>query len=279
MACAPAAVLAVAGATRAAGDEDLSGTYDRVNEAVVLIDFEDATRQVGSGVIVGITEGGDALVLTADHVVEGYDEVRVRFAGDAGPARPATVSQDWYSDLDLAVVVVPDVPPGVKVIRFRQSAGEKGERVGAIGHPQDETFTWSEGTISNVRGNYVFHDARLERGSSGGPLLDGCGRLLGLNVQLRVGEDDTPAAQDEDPGTGIALAATSIASVLDGWLADTRLSKKWSFQKYCSWKQRLYKQPLVLVGEVGAVVGLIFLLKPPPPDDVFGAPPDPPAGN
>ncbi|UCG50928.1 MAG: trypsin-like peptidase domain-containing protein [Candidatus Latescibacterota bacterium] len=280
-------MLLTAGVAKtAAAQEDFSSVYEKVSNAVVLIDFEDGAREVGSGVIVGVTVSGQALILTANHVVEGYDEVIVSFSGGVEESHVGKVSVDLYSDTeDMAVIVVQDPPGEIDVICFRESPGKKGESVGTIGHPLGEAFTWSNGSITNVHGKYVIHDARLQRGSSGGPLLDDCSRLLGMNVQLIHTEsaDSVPEAE-LTAGTGVAIGSTSIASVLDGWFADTRLKKKWKFKKYCSFWQRLSKQPAVLAVEAVVLVGGVVLLWPTGdngngPEPEFGDPPDPPSGQ
>ena len=59
--------------------------------------------------------------------------------------------------------------------------------------------TRSEGNYSNLREvgsiSALLHTANIARGSSGGPLLDRCGRVLGINTFLTAGEDgDAPFA-------------------------------------------------------------------------------------
>jgi S1-C subfamily serine protease len=281
-------VLLVAGGGKiATAQEDFSKVYEKANKAVVLIGFEDGAREVGSGVVVGVTENGAALVLTANHVVEGYETVTVSFAGDIDQHRTGVVSGTLFSEAeDMAIVVVQNPPSGIEVIRLRESPGKKGESVGTIGHPLGEAFTWSNGSISNVHGKHIVHDARLQRGSSGGPLLDGCSRLLGMNIQIidTTTDSDSLPPTDMPEGTSIALAATSVASVLDGWFADTRFEEKWTYKKYCSFWERLYKQPVVLVGEAAVIAGSIYWLVTSgddgtDPDPLFDEPPNPPNGQ
>lgn len=268
-------VAAIAGQARCA--EDFSKVYGKANKAVALIDFEDRAREVGSGVVVGITESGSALVLTAQHVVEHYEEVLVYFAGFV-ESYDGTVHDRFFDDTqDLAVVVVDDPPPGLDVISFRESAGKKGERIGTIGHPLGELYTWSDGNITNIHGKYITHDARLEVGHSGGPVLDGCCRMLGMNVELREPPEEG-LGQEEVEGVAVALGASSIVSVMDGWFTDIRFREKWQVKKYCSFWQRFYKDPVFLVAEGLVIGGAVYMLRPEPDgkDDMFGAPPPPP---
>lgn len=283
--CGIACILAVLAGV-AVAEEDFSRVYKDARMAIVLIDFADQGREVGSGVVVGITESGSALILTANHVVDGYDQVIVYFAGGVEDPRDGIVSEDLYTETeDLAIVVVQDPPEGIDVIRLRESPAKKGERVGAIGHPLGNPFTWSNGSVTNVYGKEVFHDARIERGSSGGPLLDDCSRMLGLNVELiRGGEVDSIPEADLTNGSSVAMGATTIASILDGWFADTRFKRKWGYKKYCSFWQRLYKQPAMLAFEAVLIAGGVYSLWPDggdgtTSDPTFDNPPGPPSGQ
>jgi S1-C subfamily serine protease len=257
--------------------EDFSKVYGKADEAVVLIDFEDGGREVGSGVIVGITESGSALILTAYHVVEGYERVLIYFTGAIEPY-DGTVHDVFLDETqDLAVVTVQHPPPGLDVIRFRESAGKKGERIGTIGHPMGEFYTWSDGNITNIHGKYVTHNARLEPGHSGGPVLDKCCRMLGMNVEVIVLPEEGFEHGDEE-GAGIALGASSIVSVMEGWFADIRFKEKWQVKKYCSFWQRLYKDPVFVVveGLVAGGIAYVVIPKPNGEDKIFGEPPQPP---
>lgn len=265
------------------GQEDYADVYGKANKAVVLIDFEDGAREVGSGVIIGITRGGSALILTAHHVVNGYEEVSVSFSGSIEP-HAGIVSDTYFDDAaDLAIVIVREPPQDLKTINFKKASAKKGEGVGTIGHPLGEAFTWTSGSITNMHGKYLIHNAHLERGSSGGPLLDGCSRMLGMNVQLiQFPDEEKELYQDTLEGGSVALAASSIVSIMEGWFSDTRFKEQWGVKKYCSFWERLYKDPVFLVVEVGAVVGgIIWQVKQDNGDGVedriFGEPPPPPS--
>jgi len=63
----------------------------------------------------------------------------------------------------------------------------EGEEVIAVGHPFGLKYTVTKGIISNtlheVSGiNYIQHDAALNPGNSGGPLISKLGRIVGVNT-------------------------------------------------------------------------------------------------
>jgi len=271
------------------GADDLSKVYGKANKAVVLIDFKDGVREVGSGVIVGIVPGGAALILTANHVVQGYQEVRISFAGVIDKQYVGKVSRTLVADVDdLAIIVVPKPPPDLEMISFRQSVAQKGETVGTIGHPQGEAYTWSDGAIKNIFGKYIIHSAELAVGSSGGPLLDTCGRMLGMNVQLiqRPVSSDAPnepkeAVEDSlEVGSGVTLASGSILAIIDGWFSQIPLNEKWEVKKYCSFWEKARKDPKFIATEVGLIGGIVYLVARKREVEIFfGEPPGPPSGQ
>ena len=250
---------------------ELSEVYSEANKTVAVISFEDKNKIVGSGVIVGTTGEGSAIILTAGHVVHGYQEVNVSFSGVLEDNYIGKVKEFDIPDTnDIGIIVVEDPPQNLEIIKFREPIAFKGETVGTIGHPLGETYTWSEGTISNISGDLIFHTAKLNEGSSGGPLLDECGRMLGMNVQRQEAEPEE--------GTSISLASASIISIMNGIFSETQFEKKWEYKKYCSFWERLYKNPFYIAGEAAALGGIVYLIfrSRPEPDPTFGLPPAPP---
>jgi serine protease Do len=62
-----------------------------------------------------------------------------------------------------------------------------GDKVIAVGHPFDLKFTMTQGIVSSLTHQendiyYIQHDAALNPGNSGGPLLDTEGRVVGINT-------------------------------------------------------------------------------------------------
>jgi S1-C subfamily serine protease len=144
----------------------------------------------GSGVVVA-----DGVVLTAAHALRGED-VTVTFAdGRSADGRVAGVDPD----ADVAVVSVPTA--GVAPVAWEPEAAAAlglGAPVLALanpgGHGLRTTFGLVSATGRSFRGpagrrvpGSIEHTAPLPRGSSGGPLVDPDGRLLGLNAVRREG--------------------------------------------------------------------------------------------
>lgn len=141
----------------------------------------------GSGVVIG-----EGQVLTSAHNLRG-DEATVTFEdGRQETGRVAGID----TDEDVAVVAVDtgDVPP----VTWAEETPGIGAAVVALANPGGRglrvTFGFVSGAERSYRGPHgrrlsggVEHTAPLARGSSGGPLVDAQGRLLGINT-LRLGD-------------------------------------------------------------------------------------------
>jgi serine protease Do len=142
---------------------------------------------VGSGVVVAAGR-----VLTNAHNLR-HDEVTVTFAdGRRETGRVAGAD----SDLDVAVI---EIETGeIEPLEWADDAGEPaiGRPVLALGNPGGRGLRVTPGFVSSAARSFrgprgrriagaIEHTAPLPRGSSGGPLVDLDGRLLGINT-LRV---------------------------------------------------------------------------------------------
>jgi serine protease Do len=167
--------------------ETVAGVAERVGPSVVGLGRGWAR---GSGVVIG-----DGRVLTAAHVLRG-DEVTVTFAD--GRTTPGRV---LGADPDLDVAVVETDTGAVQGVEWDVDAVGR-QSVGAAvlalanpgGHGLRTTFGLVTATGRSFRGprgrripGSIEHSAPLPRGSSGGPLVDPDGRLLGLNAVRREG--------------------------------------------------------------------------------------------
>lgn len=123
------------------------------------------------------------LIVTNEHVIRGNREVVID-----GALLPKQLSRVLYADpkYDLAFIEapkseLPEVPLGLE----RQV--REGDSVVAIGHPFGLKFTATRGIISNTLHKendvrYFQHDAALNPGNSGGPLVNDAGEIIGVNT-------------------------------------------------------------------------------------------------
>jgi len=155
---------------------ELAGAVDRASRSVVLINAR--RGRAGSGIV-----WDDSLIVTADHVVENEDDIRVT-AGDK-TVKASVVGRDPGSD--LAVLKAEGL--GAPAFPKGSSADLKiGNLVLAIGRPNGLQATMgmvsSLGSPRHGRGDLdrvIQSDTTLYPGFSGGPLVDAEGRVVGLN--------------------------------------------------------------------------------------------------
>jgi serine protease Do len=178
------------------------GARDELVQVRTLLKGEDSQASVGSGFIVD----ADGLVITNYHVVsqaalqpQRYRLTYTRAGGSSGVLQ--LLAFDAVHDLALTRTVAPagadPGPPGSGkgaqssswgALRFRprEQALAKGERIFSLGNPLDIGFAVHEGNYNGLveRSFYprIFFAGTLNPGMSGGPALDGQGRVVGVNV-------------------------------------------------------------------------------------------------
>jgi S1-C subfamily serine protease len=143
--------------------------------ASVVVIF--AGSALGSGFLIS----RDGYVLTDAHVVGDSQRVRVRWSdGSEGAADVLRISKER----DVAILKTD--PKGHEPLALREEVPETGSTVFAIGAPEGQRFegTVTKGVVSGSRifqgFNYIQSDVTAGHGSSGGPLMDEYGRVIGL---------------------------------------------------------------------------------------------------
>ncbi|MBI2266541.1 MAG: trypsin-like peptidase domain-containing protein, partial [Armatimonadetes bacterium] len=178
-----------------------SKVYKKAAPAVVLILTPET---VGTGSVID----GEGRVLTNWHVVGGRSEALVVFK----PEKDVEVRKDKAhraivekvdKTADLAILKIVNPPKPLQTIQLgTMDSVEVAQDVHAIGHPKGEIWTYTKGTISQIRPSYEwrysdgsYHKRKviqtqtpISPGNSGGPLLDDEARLIGVNSFTKEGE-------------------------------------------------------------------------------------------
>lgn len=175
-------VLALVAVLSPASASPLDAAMDKVF-TVRSNDAED--RFLGSAFV---WEGG-AVAVTNAHVVGEAEEVRLidRHGRDL---TALVIARDPIRD--VAVISLPTPTQG---LQLAPDAPDLGGEVFALGAPLGIEFTLTEGRISTLARQtdiavpllMLQHDAAVNPGSSGGPLVDKEGRLIGMNSQIADG--------------------------------------------------------------------------------------------
>ena len=177
----------------------VAGIYQRVAPSVVTVR---TARGLGTGVIVA----NNGTILTADHVIAGAGKITVTFA-DGTVTTASVASAD--RNTDIAKLTPASLPQVVVPATLGGGAGV-GSSVVAIGNPLGLTDSVSSGVISGLnrtadtdtgkRSGLIQFDASVNPGSSGGPLLDVHGLVIGIVVAIA-----DPDGRDAFAGIGFAV--------------------------------------------------------------------------
>jgi S1-C subfamily serine protease len=162
--------------------------FERVAPAVVQIEVKDrAGVSLGQGSGFFIDDSGT--LITNAHVVlaDNASLVVVRLVDES--THFVEEVQAVNREMDLAVLKVP--APLAAYTPLADSAPKVGMRVFAVGNPVGLRHTFSEGLVSGIRpykGNHsiIQTTAPISPGSSGGPLLDEKGDVVGVTTMQHV---------------------------------------------------------------------------------------------
>jgi putative serine protease PepD len=170
----------------------------------------------------GFVYDDQAHVVTNQHVIDGAQSIEVTLWN--GKTYQATVVGSDAST-DLAVLKV-DAPTSLlqPLTLGDSSSLEVGEGVVAIGSPFGLEQTVTTGIVSALQrqisapngfaiDNAIQTDAAINKGNSGGPLLDMTGRVLGVNSQIE-------SESGGNDGVGFAVPSATVERIADALIAN-----------------------------------------------------------
>ena len=171
-------------------EPSVAQAIQRVSPAVVYIVADDgAEKSAGTGIIID----SEGYILTNNHIVEKSERALVRF-----PGKQEVLAEIVYRDksLDLAILKCPGSNYSAVAVGSIEEP-TLGEDVIAMGFPSVSAVgtspSISKGIVSALRTidgvKCIQTDAALNPGSSGGPLINMNGEVIGINSwRLREGE-------------------------------------------------------------------------------------------
>ncbi len=207
---------------------------ERVESAVVFISSEiqadsfffGTTTQESSGS--GVIVSSDGYILTNNHVVEGAGSIEVSLPGVMASFEAEIVGIDPLTDLAVIKIRGDDFP----TVPFGDASKLRpGNMVIAMGYPLalNQGATITLGVVSNVERSFtvgdstyydvIQTDAAINRGNSGGPLLDLNGSIVGINSVLFGGAQNIGFAIGTDTAMFVYEALISNSHrVVRPWL-------------------------------------------------------------
>ncbi len=179
-----------------------------------------SSRGVGSGFIVD----SKGYILTNQHVVEGATRITVRLqSGEL--MRGRVVGEDDETDIAVVKVETTRELPTVKL--GNSDEAQVGDWVLAVGSPFGLDQTVTAGIISTRERStpvsssfqrFLQTDAAINRGNSGGPLVNMRGEVIGINSQIATSTGDYN-------GIGFALPSNEASFVYGQLVAGGRVKR------------------------------------------------------
>jgi putative serine protease PepD len=180
--------------------------FRTIQPSLVLIEATDTdgTLSLGSGVIVT----RDGQIMTAEHVIEGAGSIQVTFT-DGTKSGAQVVTSDAVHD---TAVLQPDQPPSVIVPAVVGGGVKVGDDTYSVGNPLGLVDSMTAGVVSGLNRTIgregggdpltglIQFDAAVNPGSSGGPLLNRQGQVVGIVTALA-----NPSGQRFFVGIGFAV--------------------------------------------------------------------------
>lgn len=163
-------------------DEQMTiSIYKKINPAIVSVDSQFKNgMSCGTGCI--IDKRG--VILTSAHVIESGNNIVITTSN--GQNYEAKILRNFGKNKDIILLKI-NSKEDLKTVKFGDSEKIKvGQKVFAIGNPFGFTGTLTQGIISRIdyAKNRIQTDAAINPGSSGGPLLNKRGEIIGINQAI-----------------------------------------------------------------------------------------------
>ncbi|MBQ3818946.1 trypsin-like peptidase domain-containing protein [bacterium] len=181
--------------------------YEKISPAIVAIDANLADGfSAGTGCIIR----KDGVILTGSHVIEGAKDIDVTTS--QGKVYKAEVISKMGKNKDLALLKI-NIKKELPTVTFGNSEELKvGQKVLAIGNPFGFSNTLTSGIISRIdytKGK-IQTDAAINPGSSGGPLVNSQGEVIGISQSIY-----NPDNNISNIGIGFAIPINSAKKFIE----------------------------------------------------------------
>ena len=169
-----------------------SELYKRVKDSVVIIGglykCNKCSKWHANGAT-GFVISSTGVVLTNHHVVNNKNKNTLVAMTASGDVLPITKVLAANEDVDLAILQVEGKVPPPLPMALSPEAAPIGSRISVISHPAGQYYTYTGGMVSRyvksrsktgVMVDHVSITADYARGSSGGPVLNDRGEVIGI---------------------------------------------------------------------------------------------------
>ena len=198
-------------------------TVEKARNATVLVATQNENNSMGNGFGSGVLISETGIVLTNYHVIHRAEIIRVWFYDptDSNYSFAKVIGIDPVADLALLQLELdPDLPPPV-YLEIEQEIPTITEPVVAIGHPVGLQWSVTTGTINHQERpgkitpyvNIIQHSAEINKGNSGGPLINENGDIVGINTYML-------APEGQWAGVAYAIRGDTVYASVEQMLED-----------------------------------------------------------
>ena len=210
-------------AAEAVWGEIPTATIVKARDATVLVATQNENNKMGNGFGSGVLISETGIVLTNYHVIHRAEVIRVWFydPNDSNYSYAKVIGIDPVADLALLQLELdPDTPPPV-YLEIEQEVPVIASSVVAIGHPVGLQWSVTTGTINHQERpgkitpyvNVIQHSAEINKGNSGGPLINENGDIVGINTYML-------APEGQWAGVAYAIRGDTVYASVEQMLED-----------------------------------------------------------
>jgi S1-C subfamily serine protease len=214
-------------APTSSGSMSVNEIYERASSGVVQINSQSGNVAGGEALGSGFVVDKNGHIVTNYHVVQGANEIRVGFS-NRDTVEAKLVGSDPSTDIAVLRVNV-DANALTPLPLGDSDSVRVGDPVVAIGNPFGLDRTATAGIVSAVSrfiqspsdftiDHVIQTDAPINKGNSGGPLLNDRGEVIGVNTQIETGGVSTG-----NVGIGFAVPAKTVKNVVGQILSKGRV--------------------------------------------------------
>jgi len=199
--------------------------FEELMESIIEVKSTNFRGQsnFGSGIIIS----DDGYIITASHLVNNAATITLVNQGSDFPAK--LIGYDQFSDVAVLKSEMNDLRP----IRMPNNLDVSiGDKVYALGNPFNLGISVSSGILSATGRNFgnpylnIFQtDASINRGNSGGALVNQRGEFIGMNISIASisgGSEGVGFALPSDKVISIAQEIIKYGSIKRAWIGDLR---------------------------------------------------------
>ena len=193
--------------------DNLTEFYQKYRDSVVTV-----WSDIGQGTGFVFNENG--LILTNQHVIGASEYVAVQL-DEKRKVRATVIASDAERDIAVLVANLDAFSGSAVVAPLWKPHGTdvpvvEGERVLAIGSPLTHRKIMTTGIVSKIEDRAIISDLNINHGSSGGPLFNSVGQVVGITTFLAQGGTGSTIAgviRIEEAYPVIAQAQANLATV------------------------------------------------------------------